>query len=53
MRKQYTQPEITVLELRFRHHLLQTSVTVTDEETEYGRVLQLGQCRPKGIYKPL
>jgi hypothetical protein len=33
MKKQYIQPEITVLELKLRSQLLQASVPVTEEET--------------------
>ena len=35
MKKPYIQPETTVQELQLRNHLLQASVLVTEEETEY------------------
>ena len=34
MRKQYTQPEMKVLEMKLRNQLLTTSLEVNDEETE-------------------
>ena len=34
MKKQYIQPEAEVLELKLRSQLLQSSLTVEEEETE-------------------
>lgn len=34
MKQQYIQPEITVLELKLRNQLLQTSLIVEEEETD-------------------
>ena len=34
MKKQYIQPEAEVLELKLRHQLLQSSLTIEEEETD-------------------